>query len=66
MLNNLRFLTQEQYAELVNLYHLARVPLSGTGKDTRYERMLWATSEFHKLHLNISATAAYKDLSSNM
>ena len=66
MQNNLRFLTQAQYVELINLYHLARVPLSGTGKDTRYDRMLWATNEFHKLYPEVSATAAYKDLSANI
>ena len=58
----LRFVTKEQMSELINLYHLSRVALSGTGKRGKYEQMLWATSEFHKLHPDISATAAYKDL----
>ena len=58
----LRFITNEQMSELINLYHLSRVALSGTGKRGKYAQMLWATSEFHKLHPDISATAAYKDL----
>jgi hypothetical protein len=57
-----RFIRPDQANELFNLYHLARVPLSGTGKDTPYERMLWASKEFHKVHPEISETAAYKDL----
>lgn len=57
-----RFIRPDQSAELVNLYHLARVPLSGAGKDTKYYRMLWASKEFHKAHPEISETAAYKDL----
>ena len=57
-----RFIKPSQANELFNLYHLARVPLSGTGKDTPYERMLWASKEFHKLHPEVSETGAYKDL----
>lgn len=63
--NNLRFITQEQYIELVNLYHLARVPLSG-GKYTKYDRMIWACKELNKKYQNVSQTAAYKDLSANL
>lgn len=48
--------------ELVNLYHLARIPLSGTSKDTKHGRMLWASAEYAKLHPETSATAAYKRL----
>jgi len=58
----LRFITKEQMSELINLYHLSRVALSGTGKRSKYEQMLWATSEFNKLHPEVSACAAYKDL----
>ena len=58
----LRFITKEQMSELINLYHLSRVALSGTGKQSKYEQMLWATSEFNKLHPEVSASAAYKDL----
>jgi len=62
----LRFITKEQMSELINLYHLSRVALSGTGKCGRYEQMLWATSEFHKLHPEVSASAAYKDLNGQL
>ncbi len=65
MNNNLRFISEQNFKELIELYHLARVPLSGQ-KCGRYERMLWASKEFHKLHPEISETAAYKDLSSNL
>jgi hypothetical protein len=57
-----RFIDPKDAGELVNLYHLARVPLSGTGKSGRYEQMLWASKEFSKAHPEISSTAAYKDL----
>jgi hypothetical protein len=62
-----RFIKQTDAGELVNLYHLARVPLSGVKNEFgryagRYERSVWAASEFHKLHPEISHTAAYKDL----
>lgn len=56
-----RFINESDAAELVNLYHLARVPLAGQ-ECTRYTRMLWAAHEFHKLHSDVSATGAYKDL----
>lgn len=59
-----RFVTEEGLTELFNLYHLARVPLSGTGRDTPYERMLWASREYAKQHPEVSATGAYKDLCS--
>lgn len=60
-----RFVTRAQLMELINLYHLARVPLSGQ-KCGRWERMHWAATEFHKKHPEISTTAAYKDLSAQL
>lgn len=60
-----RFVKPEQMAELVNLYHLARVPLSGK-PCTKYDRMIWASGEFAKLHPGVTATAAYKDLSDSL
>lgn len=60
-----RFVKPEHMAELVNLYHLARVPLSGKAA-SKYDRMIWATAEFTKLHSYCSATAAYKDLSDTL
>ena len=56
-----RWLTRDQGYEIVNLYHLARTALSGQ-PDGRYERMMWASREFHKAHPETSQTAAYKDL----
>ena len=47
--------------ELINLYHLARTALSGQPCG-QYERMLWASKEFSKMHPYCGATAAYKDL----
>lgn len=60
-----RFIRSDQMDELINLYYLARVPLSGQ-RCTRYERMLWASKEFAKLHPEVSPTAAYKDLDSQL
>lgn len=54
--------TDVEKTELANLYHLARVPLSGTGKDTSYERRKWAAREFEKAHPEVCSTAAYKEL----
>ena len=56
---------QHDMGELINLYHLARVPLSGK-RCTRYDRMLWASAEFAKAHPDVSATAAYKDLDAQL
>lgn len=60
-----RFVTMAQLNELINLYHLARVPLSGKSA-TPYERMVWAADAFHKKHPEISNMAAYKDLSAQL
>ena len=57
----LRDLSRDEQGELINLYHLARVPLSGK-LCTRYTRMLWASDEFAKAHDDISSTGAYKHL----
>lgn len=62
---NLRFINQSQYTELINLYHLARTALAGEDS-SRYNRMIWASKEFHKIYPSISETAAYKDLSTNL
>ena len=51
-------LTRDQINELYSLYHLARTPLSGTGKDTPYNRRVWASKEFNKLNPEISSTRA--------
>lgn len=64
-MNNLRFLSEKQYREIINLFHLAETALAGTNP-SRYERMVWASSEFNKIYPSISQSAAYKDLSTNM
>ena len=56
-----RFVKRDHENELINLYHLARTALSGQ-RCGRYERMLWTSKEFSKLHPDVSSTAAYKDL----
>lgn len=63
--NELRFVKQADYPELVNLYHLARTALSGQD-DSKYQRMLWASKEFAKTHTYVTATGAYKDLETNL
>ncbi len=57
----MRELNKEENAELANLFHLARVALSGED-DSIYKRMIWASREFNKIHANISRTWAYKTL----
>ena len=45
--DHLRFLSQDQYNEAINFYHLARTALSGE-KCGKYERMIWASKELNK------------------
>ena len=59
-----RHISEAQLSELYNLYHLARTALSGQAC-TPYDRMLWASAQFAKANPGVSATAAYKDLSSS-
>ena len=60
--------TEPMKAELANLYHLARTALAGSspvgerGKDTPYDRRVWASNEYEKAHPEVSSTAAYKEL----
>lgn len=65
LMNVLRFVKQEHYGELINLYHLAKTALSGQDA-SKYNRMLWASKEWAKVHTYTSATGAYKDLSANL
>lgn len=59
----LRFVKEANKHELINLYHLARCALAGTGKSpTKYERMVWAADEFAKKYDYVTETGAYKDL----
>lgn len=57
-----RFVSRDQGAELVNLYHLARTALAGERERGRWARMNWAAVEFNKVHPEITIVAAYKDL----
>ena len=64
-MNNLRFLNESQYLELIDLYHLSKTALAGM-RYQKYDRMLWASKRFNKLHPSISVTACYKDLETNL
>ena len=59
-----RFVSEEHVSELVNLYHLARTALADDPlrRSSRHAWRLWASSEFAKLHPEVSVTGAYKDL----
>ena len=65
-MNNLRFVKQEHYLELINLYHLARTALAGQKDQSKYARMIWASNEFAKKYSYTSSTGAYKDLDVNL
>lgn len=58
-----RFVTETQLLELVNLYHLARTGLAEMkGRDTPYDRTIWAARKFAEANPDVKQTAAYKDL----
>lgn len=61
---NLRFISESQYKEGIELYHLARTALSDKpfNEQSKCYRILWACKELHKKYPNISETAFYKDL----
>lgn len=52
--------TETDLAELWNLFHTARVALSGTPQDTKHGRKVWAANEFAKTRPGVTPTAAYK------
>lgn len=57
-----RFIKEEHIGEIVNWYHLARVPLSGT-KYGRYDQMKVAAKWYAETYPGVtSETGAYKDL----
>ena len=58
----LRFVRQVDYNELINLYHLARA----AGCITKYERMIWASKQWAKVHTYTSVSGAYKDLETSL
>ena len=51
-----RYPTEKDRVELIELYHLARVP----GKERRYDRMIWAVDQFVKVHPDWTKVSAYK------
>jgi len=55
--SNPRWIPDHLMTELANLWHLSRVH-----SNSRYERLLWTSKEFHKIHPELSETAIYKDL----
>ena len=58
-----RFVPQRDAVELINLYHLARVPLSGTPDyNSKLARIQWAAKGYAREHPTVSVTGAYKDL----
>ena len=57
----MRFISEQQLTELLNLYHLARV-----NHNDKHGRMVLACKWFHDNHPKISSTAAYKDLSDHL
>ena len=54
---NLRFISDEELTELINLYHLARCH-----SYNKHDRMILASKWFSEKHPFITSTAAYKDL----
>jgi hypothetical protein len=50
------YFTEADQAEAWNLFHLARV----AGKETRYERFLWASDEYAKTRTDCPAIRVYK------
>jgi hypothetical protein len=59
-----RFILSRDAAQLVNLYHTARIALSDrpSNRQTPYDRMLWASKEYARSHPDVSECGAYKDL----
>lgn len=53
-----REIREPEVTELVNLYHLAKVPVG----PRRYRRMLWAARAFAKAHPGVTEVQAYKRL----
>ena len=66
---NPRFMTAAQLGDLVNLYHLARgqTRFGTAGKvGTKYDAMILSTKWFNEKYPSISATAAYKELDTQL
>ena len=59
---SLRFINPEHYGELMNLWHLSKVPTSGLTEGRKYQRLLWTSKEFVKKFPQYTETGVYKDL----
>ena len=57
-----RFIPQGHASEVTNLWHLSRVGLSGTGKYSRYDRLLWTVREYCKVYPEQTGGGVYKDI----
>ncbi len=60
-----RFIKAEHQGELMNLWHLSKVPTSGMITERRYQRLLWTSKNFVAKFSEYSPTAVYKDLDFN-
>ena len=56
--NETRGANEGDNPEFVNLYHLART----AGKQSRYDRMLWACDQFKKANPQVNPVTVYKQL----
>ena len=67
-MNNLRFISEPQLREALDMYRLARVALADKPykEQSKYDRILYACKEMHKIYPSISETAFYKDLETNL
>ena len=57
--SKLRFVTNEQAGELIDLYHIARMAIQN---DHIHPRMIYVITEFTKKYPTITRGKAYKDL----
>ena len=51
--------TKSEGAELWNLYHLAKTAMAGD-RPSKHDQLVWAASEYSKLHPEVSNMSAYK------
>ena len=56
-----RFIKKEQVTELINLWHLSKVPTTDLTIGRRHARMIWTSKEFASKY-DMNRTAVYKDL----
>jgi len=54
-----RVITRDHVAELIELYHTARIAIDGS---PRHSRIVWAASAFCKNHPEVLPVRAYKAL----